>query len=134
MNAPSIDIKDMLVAESSLGLEFDVAASRNVFIGKEPPNPDNTVTIFDTPGFPPYMGLTDTGYEYPSVQIRVRNRDYRAGWDMINDIMQTLHGRAHETWNNALYEVIYATNNPALLDWDDNGRVRFIINFNLQRR
>ncbi len=134
MNAPSIDIKDMLVAESSLGLEFDVAASRNVFIGKEPPNPDNTVTIFDTPGFPPYMGLTDTGYEYPSVQIRVRNRDYRAGWDMINDIMQTLHGRAHETWNNALYEVIYATNNPALLDWDDNGRVRFIINLNLQRR
>jgi|WetSurSiteA1Bulk_404760.scaffolds.fasta_scaffold146484_1 hypothetical protein len=132
MNAPSIDIVDMLEADSSLGLICGVGG--NLFVAKEPPNPDNTVTIFDTFGYPPYMGLTDVGYEYPSIQIRVRNRDYRTGWNLANEIMTALHGRAHETWNGALYQVIYATNGPALLDWDDNGRVRLIINFNLQRR
>lgn len=133
MNAASVDIKDMLVAESSLDLEFDVAASRNIFVGREPPDPDNIVILFDTYGLPPYLGLTDVGYEYPSVQIRVRNRDYRAGWALINDIKDLLHGRAHETWNGTLYELI-SSSTPAMLDWDDNSRVRFIINLNLQRK
>lgn len=46
MNAPSVDIKDMLEAESSLGLTF----TSDLFVGHEPNTPDETVTIFDTPG------------------------------------------------------------------------------------
>lgn len=133
MNAASVDIKDMLVEESSFALEFDDAATRNIFIGKEPPDPDNIVIIFDTYGRLPYLGLTDVGYEYPSLQIRVRNRSYVVGWTLINDIKDLLHGRAHETWNGTLYEVITSTT-PSMLDWDDNGRVRFIINVSLQRK
>ncbi|KKL64285.1 hypothetical protein LCGC14_2166530, partial [marine sediment metagenome] len=45
-----------------------------------------------------------------------------------------LHGKAGETWNATLYTVIYCSSGPALLDWDENNRPRFIINFNLQRR
>jgi hypothetical protein len=123
----------MLVEESSLALEFDDAATRNIFIGKEPPNPDNIVIIFDTYGRPPYLGLTDVGYEYPSLQIMVRNRNYQTGWTLINDIKDLLHGRAHETWNGTLYELI-TSSTPVHLDWDDNDRARFIINVNLQRK
>ena len=130
MNSQSEDVKDMLEAESDLDLTF----ATNLFIGKEEKNPDNCVTIFDTPGFPPALGLTSQGYEYPSIQIRVRNRSYTTGWNLIEKIKTALHGRAQETWNSTLYSVIYATHSPALLDWDDNGRVRFIINFNIQRR
>jgi hypothetical protein len=130
MNATSVDIVSMIEADSSLGLIY----ATNLFIGKEPAKPNNSVTIFDTSGFPPQLNLTDQGYEYPSVQIRVRNDHYLVGWDIIESIKNLLHGRAQETWNGTLYSVIYCASGPALLDWDDNGNVRLIINFNVQRR
>ncbi len=131
MQSVSSDIKDMLEAESALGLTF----ATNLFVGKEPNAPDDTVTIFDTGGFPDQLTFNkEERYEYPSVQIRVRNNNYQVGWSLINDIKTSLHGRGQETWNGTLYSVIYTPGGIALLDWDDSERVRFIINFNLQRR
>jgi hypothetical protein len=134
MQASSEDIKDMLeeYGESSgLGVSSD-----EIFIGKEEARPTNCITIFDTAGFPPYLGLgpDDVGFEYPSVQIRVRNSNYQTGWALIERIKTALHGRAQETWNATLYSLIYCSSGPAHLDWDDNGNARFIINFNIQRR
>ena len=130
MNNSAEDIKDMLVAVSALGLTF----ATNLFIGKEEKTPRNCVTIFDTAGYAPDLGLTNQGYERPSIQIRVRNGDYTTGWNLIEEIKTSLHGRAQETWNGTLYSVIACSGGPAHLDWDDNGNARFIINFNLQRR
>lgn len=131
MNAPSIDIKDMLEAVSSLGLSID----DNLFVGKEPEKPAKCVTIFDTPGFSPWLGLSGaTGYNYPCINIRVRDMNYVDGWNLINGIKDALHGRANETWSGALYTIITCSGDPAFLNWDDNGRCRFVINFNLQRR
>jgi len=129
MNAPSEDIKDILVA-GGLGLVFN----SNLFIGREPSSPKNCATIFDTDGRPPDLNLTDQGYERPSVNIRVRSTNYITGWTLANNIKNLLHGKEHETWNGALYTVIYCSSGPALLDWDDNNNARFSINFNLQRR
>jgi len=134
MQAPSIDIRHMLEAKDDSSGSFDLVFGTNLFIGREPVTPKECVTIYDTPGFPPYLGLTDTGYEYPSIQIRVRNTGYVNGWNLINNIKDALHGKSHETWNDTLYTVIYCSSGPALLDWDDNGLPRFIVNFNLQRR
>ena len=136
MNAVSEDIKDMLEADSSLGLTFGT----DLFIGQEQSKPNDCVTIFDTMGRDPSLTLTYNSnlqneyYEYPSCQIRVRNDDYLTGWDLINDIMLSLHGRANETWNGTLYIVIRSTGGAAMFDWDENTRVRFVCNFNLQRR
>jgi hypothetical protein len=130
MNAPSEDIKDMLVADSGLGLTFGT----NLFKNKEPASPRNCVTIFDTYGYRPDLALVDQGYERPSIQIRVRNNKQETAWSLIDDIKNLLHGKSNETWNGAMYTVIYCASGPALLDWDDNGNVRLIINFNLQRR
>ena len=131
MNSSAEDIKDMLVDESSLGLTF----ATNLFVGREPSSPDDCVTIFETPGFPPQLTLKQgEDYYYPSVQIRVRNNNYQTGWTLAHNIMVSLHGRGHETWNETLYTVIRCTNGPDLLDWDENSRARFIINFNMQRR
>lgn len=129
MNASSEDIKDILVAESALGLEFGV----NIFLNKEPLKPRDCVTIFDTYNLPPQLNLVDQGYEYPTIQVRVRNTDRKTGWALIESIKNLLHGY-RGTWNGALYTVIYVSSGPALLDWDENSNVRFIINFNLQRR
>jgi hypothetical protein len=131
MNAASEDVKDMLLAESGLGLQFGI----NLFVGREPSNPDNCVTIFDTPGLPPLATLgNDSAYQYPALQILVRNRNYLVGYAIITNIIELLHNRGPETWNGAMYCSILCSGEPALLDWDANGRARLFTNFNLQRR
>ena len=129
MNAPSVDIKDMLVA-GNLSLVFAI----NLFIGMEPDTPNDTVTIFDTPGFSPMRGLTAPNYFYPSIQVRVRDASYLDAWDLINDIKLLLHNRAQATWNGTLYSAIFCSIEPALLDFDQNNRPRFVTTFNIQRR
>jgi len=130
MNAMSIDIVSLLEDESSLGLVF----ANNLFIGKEPTSPSNCVTIFDTGGQPPQLTLDIQGYEYPSVQIRVRNTKYQTGWNLIESIKTVLHGLSQVDVGSTLYSVIYCASGPAFLDWDDNSRARCIINFNCSRR
>jgi hypothetical protein len=131
MSAPSIDIKDMLAAESSLALTFAV----DLFVGLEPDKPVDCVTIYDTPGGPPQLNMNAAEeYEYKSAQVRIRDQDYETGWNLANEIKTSLHGRAGETWNGTLYTVIAVSNGPFFLKWDENHRAIFIINLNLQRR
>lgn len=130
MNIPSIDIKTILEAHSSLGLVFPT----NLFIGKEPSLPKICTTIFDTVGYPPQLNYVDQGYEYPSVQIRVRHTNYEDGLKLLQDITTALHGIGNAVYNGTWYAAIYAANSPAFLDWAENGCARFIVNFNIQRR
>ena len=131
MNPVSEDIKDLLVEDSSLALTF----ATDLFIAKQPLTPDNCVTIYDTPGAPPalWMDAADV-YDYPSIQIRVRNKSYLTGYALIQQIKTFLHGQAHVTINSTYYSLIQCMGDPAFLEWDEKGRVHFIINFNLQRR
>jgi len=131
MNELSVDIKDMLEAESTLALTY----KKDLFRGIEPSKPDNTVTIFDTPSFPPdvYMDPAERYYR-SSCQIRVRNKSYSVGIALARNIFELLHARANEVWNGTTYNIIQATGEPSWLDMDGNNRSRFIINFNTQRR
>ena len=130
MNAPSVDIAEILEDEESLNLVF----ATNLFVGKEPTKPDDCVTIFDTGGQPPQLNLMNQGYEFPSINIRVRSRDYQTGWTMIDNIKTALHGRAQQVCNDTLYSVIYCASGPVHMDWDENSRARFVVNFDMQRR
>lgn len=130
MNAGSIDIKEMLEAETELGLVF----SSNLFIGREPAEPHNVVTIYDSNTAPPHTTFDGSVYNYDTVQIRVRNKKYLDGYVLCQAIRDSLHGRAQETWGGTLYSSILCTSGPATLGWDDNNRVMFSINFQLQRR
>jgi hypothetical protein len=106
-----------------------------VFVGKEPMEPSNTITVFETPGAPPQLTFDrDEIYEYPSVQVRVRSASYLQGWEQANEIKNALHGRANESWGSNFYTLVRCANGPYLLDYDKNQRVRFIINFDCQRR
>jgi hypothetical protein len=134
MNASSVDIVHILEESGESSAFDDLVFATNLFVGKEPGTPINSITIFDTPGFAPALGLTTQGYEYPSIQIRVRNKKYIDGWNIIERIKTSLHGLSQQTVNGTLYSVIYCSSGPALLDWDDNGNPRFIVNFQIQRR
>jgi len=142
MNAPSIDTKDMLTyvtPSASSGdtpiNEFGLVFGTNLFVGKEPALPDETVTIFDVIGWPPQLTfIKGEEYDSPSIQIRVRSRDYVGGWNLLDAIKRKLHGTSQETWNGTLYSMIRCSRAPMLLDWDENSRVRFIASFEMQRR
>jgi len=131
MNPASVDIKDKIIEVTpSLGLTF----ATNLFIGKEPSEPDNCVTIFDTPGYPPlasFDGLLQ--YDKPSVQIRVRNLSYLVGWTLIDHIKRVLHNRSFTMLNGTIYTNVLCSQEPALLDWDANNRARFVATFDVQR-
>jgi hypothetical protein len=143
MNAPSIDVKDILAyvppSESSSGddpvNEFGLVFGTNLFVGREPAQPDETVSIFDVVGWPPYLTFNkDEVYERPAVQVRVRSRSYVTGWNLLERIVRRLHGITQETWNGTLYSVVRCSRAPMLLDWDENARVRLIASFEIQRR
>ncbi len=127
---PSYDVSTKLTQELT-----SLTLASNLFIGREPDQPDNCVTIFDTPGAPPDVNY-DKNYRvaYPSVQIRVRNIKYADGWNLINSIKSVLHNIGNEKINNTEYLLIACSQEPALLDWDEKNRARFVATFNMIRR
>lgn len=130
MNMASEDIKDILVSEPS----FDLVFAENLFIGKEPTSPNNTVTIFDVSGAAPMLTYTrGENYYYTDIQIRVRNESYKEAWETSQIISEFLHGK-EETINDTIYTLIQAMDSPFFLGWDDNDRARFVVNYGLQRR
>ena len=131
MNSPCEDIKDMLVGESSLALDY----ASNLFLNYVPDTPDNCTTILTTPGYPPVITLgKDTELFYPSIQIIVRNRSPQIGYNLAFQIMTALHGRGPETWNQTTYLSILCTTEPYLIKWDERSRCYHSCNFTCMRR
>lgn len=131
MNQTTFDVKDMLEAESALGLTF----ADNLFIGREPSLPNDCITLFDGAGEPPELTFgNDTTIDRPGITIYSRSKDYKVASDLIQSVKWFLHGKHNETWNGAVYLSIVCTGEPYLLDWDSNNRARFVCNFSMIRR
>lgn len=130
MNAIAIDIKDMLVADSSLGLIL----ADNLFIAREPDQPDNCVTLYDIAGAQPDITLNNENYNRDAFQVRVRNNSYIAGMQQMYAIIDSLHGRINEEWNNTTYTFIRMYMPPFVLQWDENNRIVIVASLEAQRR
>lgn len=122
-NAPSRDMKDLLVAASVgvFGVNPD-ADGWSIFIGNEPDEPDNTITIYDTPGEAPHPKFR---LDYPRFQVRVRCRTYDAGWLKIEEVKSALLGLPSQTINGTIYEGIWAVTESAFLLRDGRNRSVF---------
>lgn len=132
MNAPSKDIVSYLLQQSAFS---GMVIGTDIFIGREPSAPDNVITIYDTVGSPPHIGLEQADkYAYPSIQIRVRHMNYLSGYELGETIQDILHGAGPLLINNTMYTIIKCVSGVAFLEWDQNRRAIFVLNFNLQRR
>jgi hypothetical protein len=131
MNPASEDIREILEAESILGLIFGT----NLFVGHEPARPLDTVTVLDIPGYAPELALDgNAGLYRPCVQIRVRNKTYLDAYSQSFSIFEFLHGLNHiTTTDGTVYESIVCVDDPYELDGGDS-RFRFIFNVNIMRR
>lgn len=140
MSIPTVNIKTLLVNAPTLSL----VAGTNLWIGREPDKPNNTVTLFDTPDRGPMLfnkkkedgepGEADAGqYLYAGVQARIRNTDYDKAMNLANDIVKVLHNTGNKVVGGTLVTLIEAIDNPFLLDYDDNNRARVVVNFAVQQ-
>lgn len=134
MNPASKDIADFLNDDTALGLTL----ATDLFYGRMPDSPDDCITVFDNPGDGPSLTLdkATSDYYYSSVSIRARNTDYATGWAQMFNILEYLHGlgQLNAIDNSSYYGVIKAMNDPQVLYWDENDRVIFFINFEIQRK
>lgn len=132
MNAASKDTATLLASTSSLGLTL----ATDLFYSRMPDQPDDCVAIIDNPGDAPMLGLKklSNNYHYSSVSIQVRNTDHDTGWGIINDIFQFLHGHSNATIDSTYYALFRAMADPQVLAYDENERIIFMVNFEVQRR
>ncbi len=127
MNLASNAIKDILVSNGFI-------LGTDLFVGREPTTPVTCSTIFDTGIGAPDLTLDKGEYDRTSVQIRVRTATYTDGDTLINTITSLLQGFSNTSVQGVFYALIKVASGPAFLDWDDNNRPRFIVNFDIQRR
>jgi hypothetical protein len=128
MNAPSVDIKTILEANSSLGL----ALGTNLFISEMPIEPNECAVIYDTGGYDPEA---DYNYERPTIQIRIRGNkgEYVDANTLAQDIRDELHGTVNETIDGARYVGIWCEGDVNFIAYDDNQRPEFSVNFRIHR-
>jgi hypothetical protein len=128
MNAPSVEIKDILETDSGLGLEY----ATDLFVGEMPDTPDECVCVYDSPGEDPQAGFT---YERPHVQIRVRGAKgkYVEAHNLARAVAAVLHGLTNETVGATRYIGIWQIGSVIPLGLDDNKRPIMTINFRAQR-
>lgn len=124
-NSPAVDVSSMLESEVS-----GLTENTNLFVGAMPDRPSNAVSIYATGGGP----QGQYNYENPNVQILVRNKGYTAGYEICRKIKYALHDKRNgETWNGTRYIQIRCRSDILELGRDDKNRMRWSINFRLER-
>ncbi|SMB97778.1 hypothetical protein SAMN00808754_1941 [Thermanaeromonas toyohensis ToBE] len=98
----------------------------DIFLGQLPATPDNVAALFEYAGEPPDL---HSNVEYPGLQVLVRNKNYAAGRQKIEQIRNVLHGLTETIVNGRRYLLIRARQSPEALPRDENGRAIFVCNF-----
>ena len=126
INSPAFDIATIL-EDAGLGIR-----GINIFVGGEPESPDNTITIYDTGGFPPSPKyLRDN----PSVQIKVRSAidDRKIAADVLRSIRNVLLNSENRISGGSIYIQYHEFGGIIDLGVDKQGRFIMVSNYRLVR-
>lgn len=126
LNSPATDISSFLQAQG-VGTE-----GTNLFIGREPADPDFVVSIYDTGGFlpnPKYLR------DEPTIQVRVRGNknDYNNAWIKMQEIKDVMLGAQLQVLNGTDYVLFVLATDPISLGYDESNRPLIVSNWNLVR-
>lgn len=134
MNPIGKDIAEMIVSEIGT-----LQIGRNLFVGAMPVHPVDVVCVYETSGSQPDSTLDGETLFNDAVQIIVRASSYLAGQTLCQHLIQALHNRGNELWNDTWYLFILLQNGPNQLmgDGDIDNRKRaehkFSLNFRIKR-
>ena len=97
----------------------------DIFKGEMSDEPSNCVAIERYAGKPP-----DTlGYEYPGLQVRVRNTSRPDAEAKIKSIESLLHCLSNITLNGTRYLSLFAQQGPVPLGRDESNRIDLVQNY-----
>ncbi len=124
MSSPINDILKLL-EENNIG-----TFNEDIFISKEPNEPHNTVTLYDTGGADPNPKWN---IDNPTIMIRVRNSSYITGYDKCEEIKNTLLGLPKQDINGMSYIGIWMQGDINFIEYDENNRAIFTMNYRITR-
>lgn len=131
MNSPAHDLVLWLVDQGELpafGGDLDWAGH----VQREPVEPDNVVTLYDTGGAE--VELPREGQlERPSFQIRVRGRSYQDCYNRQRSIRETLVENTTFLSDEFRYFTPLPTSDILDIGRDDNDRFRLTANYSIYR-
>jgi len=130
------DVLDFLVSEGVIG----GATGWDQFAGYLPPDPDQVIVVFETPGLIPAIrkdGSTELEYDEPGFQIRGRSNkfDYEALRIKMGEVFRSLHGSdLSPATGDPTYVIVRAVQSgPLPLGLDDESRNGMTWNFEAMR-
>lgn len=130
MNAPSVDIKDILDQDSSQNIG---TFATDIFVSAMPDTPNACVCIYDTG--PWKKGETNFTLWHPTIQILVRGAvgGYVAAYNKAADVVSVLHTITNEIWGSTKYHGIWCNGDILSLGYDEEKRPLLSINFHIMR-
>lgn len=128
MNSSAEDMSSILASAIA-----SLTENTNLFISREPSEPDAVVSVFDTGGGEPSSGTENN--EFPTIQVRVRGAkmDYETAYALIDSIKTVLHNLASQTINSTKYIGVWASSDIIPLGYDASDRPILTINFRIHR-
>ena len=124
MSSPADDIKTVLENNGVATFATDL------FISKEPTSPDNCITLYDTGG---YEANPKWSMDEPTVMARIRNNSYPDGYAKCEEIKDALLGLPKQAINSTTYVGVWMEGEINFIEYDDNGRAIFTMNFRIVR-
>lgn len=105
----------------------------DIFVGKQPGDPDNCVTIIGEPGIrTPNVNIPDL--MFPRFQVLVRNEDFEVGSTKLRACRTALHDKIALSLQNFFCFYIHADQEGFPIGEDDKGRPEFSIHFSSEIR
>lgn len=129
MRSPAHDTALYLAGLAGFG-EFGGSSGWPVYVGREPLEPVDVVTVYDTGGGPAVL-IPDI--RQPSVQVRVRADSYQDGWQKANEAYQELAQPTGVSVNDAVIVTWVAQGDVQFIGRDDKDRPLFTSNWRLIR-
>lgn len=128
MRTPAHDTALYLAALAGFGT-FGGSTGWPVYVGREPLEPVDVVTCYDTGGAPgPLIDLRT-----PTVQVRVRAADYDEGWQKANEAYAALVQVTKQAVTDANILAWSPSGEVTYIGRDDKDRPLFTVNFEMLR-
>lgn len=126
-------IADYLEAQGLGYATAQGAHTVDIFVGKQPADPDSCVTIIGEPGIrTPDVTIPDL--MFPRFQILVRDTDFVTGSTKLRDCRTALHNKIALSLQNFFCYYIHADQEGFPIGEDDKGRPEFSIHFSSEIR
>lgn len=129
MGTPAQDI-GLHLAGIGLG-SIQASDGWSINLATEPAKPDDTITLYDYGGRDALLYGRDL--RQPSVQVRVRSREYLAGYAKHTEIVDALHDIIDRDIDGHRYVGIWQIGDIQSIGRDDNNRYVMTANYQITR-